>query len=99
MIGKETIGLKSEVRRLQNSLVAAGFAIGLSAWAPAALAAPPKTIEPGKLHVAFNADMPMTGLEDGKLIGTDGALLSQIAEKLGLEIVPHQMDWSAKFNQ
>ena len=38
-------------------------------------AEPPKTIEPGKLHVALNGDMPMTRLKDGKLIGTDGELM------------------------
>jgi hypothetical protein len=44
-----------------------------------ASAAPPKTIEPGKLNVALNGDMPMTGLKDGKLIGTDGDLMVLIA--------------------
>lgn len=58
------------------------------------LAAPPKTITPGKLTVGFNGDMPMTGLKDGKLIGTDGELLATLAERLGLEIEPKQMEWS-----
>ena len=62
----------------------------------AAQAEPPKTMEPGKLHVALNGDMPMTGLEDGKLIGTDGELMVLIAERLGLEVVPHMMEWSAE---
>ncbi len=61
-----------------------------------AKAEPPKTIEPGKLHVALNGDMPMTGLKDGKLIGTDGDLMVLIAERLGLEVVPHMMEWSAE---
>ena len=61
-----------------------------------ASAAPPKTIEPGKLHVALNGDMPMTGLKDGKLIGTDGELMVLIADRLGLEVVPHMMEWSAE---
>ena len=30
--------------------------------------------------------MPMTELKDGKLIGTDGELMAQIAKKLGLEV-------------
>lgn len=60
-------------------------------------AAPPETMEAGKLHVALNGDMPMTGLDaDGKLIGTDGQLMVRIAERLGLEVVPHLMDWSAE---
>jgi polar amino acid transport system substrate-binding protein len=58
-------------------------------------AAPPKTVEPGKLTVGFNGDMPMTSWKDGKLIGTDGELLAQIAANLGLELVPQQMEWSA----
>jgi polar amino acid transport system substrate-binding protein len=59
-------------------------------------AAPPKTIDPGKLHVALNGDMPMTGLKDNKLIGTDGDLMVLIADRLGLEVVPHMMEWSAE---
>ncbi|WP_292315300.1 ABC transporter substrate-binding protein [Mesorhizobium sp.] len=55
-----------------------------------------KTIEPGKLHIAMNGDMPMTQLKDGKLEGLDGSLLAHIAEKLGLEPVVHQMDWAAE---
>ena len=39
--------------------------------------------------------MPMTSVKDGKLIGTDGALLAQIAANLGLEVKPVQMEWSA----
>ena len=58
------------------------------------LAEPPKTITPGKLTVGFNGDMPMTSLKDGKLIGTDGELLATLAERLGLEIEPKQMEWS-----
>jgi L-cystine transport system substrate-binding protein len=40
--------------------------------------------------------MPMTGIKDGKLIGTDGELMVLIAERLGLEVVPQMMDWSAE---
>ena len=39
--------------------------------------------------------MPMTSIKDGKLIGTDAGLLAQIAERLGLEVKPVQMEWSA----
>jgi L-cystine transport system substrate-binding protein len=53
------------------------------------------TLEPGKLNVAFNGDMPMTSLQDGQMIGSDGKMIASIAEKLGLEIVPQQMDWAA----
>lgn len=51
------------------------------------------TIEPGKVHVAFTGDMPMTSLKDGQLVGTDGAMIDRIASDLGLEIVPEQMNW------
>jgi ABC-type amino acid transport substrate-binding protein len=61
-----------------------------------ASAAPPKTIEPGKLNVALNGDMPMTGVKDGKLTGTDGDLMVLIAQRLGLQVVPHMMEWSAE---
>jgi polar amino acid transport system substrate-binding protein len=77
-------------RLLKSAL--AGLA--LLALPMAANAEPPKTITPGKLTVGFNGDMPMTSLKDGKLIGTDGELLAKIAERLGLEIEPRQMEWS-----
>jgi cystine transport system substrate-binding protein len=75
------------------SLVA--FLLALSAGAQA-IAQELGTIEPGKLNVAFNGDMPMTSLKDGELIGTDGEMISLIADNLGLEIVPQQMDWAAE---
>jgi len=69
--------------------------LGVGLLSTATYAAPPKTTEAGQLHVAMNGDMPMTNIKDGKLIGTDGDVLSLIAERLGLEVVPHQMDWAA----
>jgi cystine transport system substrate-binding protein len=80
---------------LVRSLLCAGALAATAALALPAEAAPPKTVEPGKLTVGFNGDMPMTSWKDGKLIGTDGELLAQIAANLGLEIVPQQMEWSA----
>jgi len=76
---------------LMASLVAAA---GLAA--STASADPPKTIEPGKLNIAMNGDMPMTQLKDGVLSGTDGALMTMIAKQLGLQPVAHQMDWAAE---
>ena len=61
-----------------------------------ALAAPPKTIEPGKLTIGMNGDMPMTQIKDGKLSGTDGDLMVWVANKLGLTPAPQQMDWAAE---
>ncbi len=81
---------RSGRRFVVGAVVAAVMALALPA-----MAGPPKTIEPGKLTVGFNGDMPMTSLKDGKLIGTDGELLAQIAANLGLEINPQQMEWSA----
>jgi ABC-type amino acid transport substrate-binding protein len=54
-----------------------------------------KTVSPGVLTVAINGDMPMTSVKDGKLIGTDGEMISMIAQKLGLEAKPSLMEWSA----
>lgn len=86
---RSTSGCISTVARV---LLASTF----FALAGTSLAEPPQTKEAGKLHVALNGDMPMTGLEDGKLIGTDGELVNLIAKNLGLEVVPHMMDWSAE---
>ena len=80
---------------LVRGLLCAGAIVATAALALPAEAGPPKTVEPGKLTVGFNGDMPMTSWKDGKLVGTDGELLAQIAANLGLEIVPQQMEWSA----
>ena len=54
------------------------------------LAGPPETSVPGKLHVALNGDMPMTGLDaDRKLIGTDGGPIVIVAERLRPGGWPH----------
>lgn len=60
-----------------------------------ALAQELDTIEPGKLIVGFNGDMPMTSLQDDQLIGSDGKMIAKIAADLGLEIVPSQADWAS----
>ncbi len=74
-----------------------GFLAMLLAFSAAAqaLAQELDTIEPGKLIVGFNGDLPMTTLEDGQLAGSDGKMLAKIAADLGLEIVPSQADWAA----
>jgi polar amino acid transport system substrate-binding protein len=68
--------------------------LAISAGAQA-LAQELDTIEPGKLIVGFNGDMPMTSLKDGQLIGSDGKMIAKIASDLGLEIVPSQADWAS----
>jgi L-cystine transport system substrate-binding protein len=75
---------------LASVVLAAGFAFA------GATADDIKTIEPGKLNIAMNGDMPMTQLKDGQLSGTDGELMVYVAKKLGLEPVVHQMDWAAE---
>jgi polar amino acid transport system substrate-binding protein len=53
------------------------------------------TLEPGKVRVAFTGDTPLTSLKNGQLVGTDGEMITQIADNLDLEIIPEQMDWVA----
>jgi len=70
--------------------------VGLALPGSRAAAAPQfKTVSPGTLTVAMNGDMPMTGIKDGKLIGTDGEMIAAIAQKLGLAVKPSLMEWSA----
>src|SRR5262245_29877243 len=76
--------------------VLASLILGVGLAAATALADPPKTIEPGKLNIAMNGDMPMTQYKDGQLSGTDGELMVMVAKQLGLEPVVHQMDWAAE---
>ena len=86
--------MKSVVCRAAYLMASLLAAAGLTAGA--ASADPPKTIEPGKLNIAMNGDMPMTQLKDGVLSGTDGSLMTMIAKQLGLQPVVHQMDWAAE---
>ena len=88
-VGRKQLGIRQALMGLLGA--AAFIAVGTLS----ASAEPPKTIEPGKLTIGFNGDMPMTSWKDGKLIGTDGELLAQIAANLGLEVKPQQMEWSA----
>lgn len=55
-----------------------------------------ETIEPGKLIVAYNGDMPGTGLKDGALMGIDGEIMTWVAGQLGLEVSPALMEWAAE---
>jgi polar amino acid transport system substrate-binding protein len=77
------------------ALAALALAAMLAAQTPTS-AGDLKTIEPGKLNIAMNGDMPMTQLKGGVLSGTDGELMIYVAKKLGLEPVVHQMDWAAE---
>ncbi|MFO1352376.1 MAG: ABC transporter substrate-binding protein [Gammaproteobacteria bacterium] len=81
-------------RRFTFTAGLAGLAAALLALSVAA--EPPKTREAGKLYVALNGDMPMTSIDNGKLIGTDGEMMALIAERLGLKVEPQLMEWSAE---
>ena len=85
---------------LGRRAILAGAALGGMALAglrarPSFAAPSFKTVSPGVLTVAINGDMPMTSVKDGKLIGTDGEMISMIAQKLGLQAKPSLMEWSA----
>ena len=53
-------------------------------------------VKPGSLLVAYNGDMPGTGVKDGKLIGLDGELMQIVGESLGLKVEPQLMEWAAE---
>lgn len=76
---------------------AGAIAVLVAAICPAfALAQELELIEPGKLHVALNGDMPGTGVENGQLKGLDGEVMAWVASQLGLEVAPEMMDWAAE---
>lgn len=78
------------------AVAAVGAGLAGKAFESRASAAPAfKTVNPGVITVAMNGDMPMTSIENGKLIGTDGGMITAIAQKLGLEVRPSLMEWSA----
>ena len=81
--------------RARGALLVFGAALIAFSAAGQVLAQELETIEPGKLIVGFNGDMPMTSLKDGVLIGSDGKMIAKIAADLGLEVVPSQADWAA----
>jgi ABC-type amino acid transport substrate-binding protein len=70
-------------------------AAALFSLIPMGAAADVKTVEAGKLTIGMNGDMPMTQIKDGKLGGTDGELMVWVAQQIGLEPKPVQMDWAA----
>ena len=80
------------VREVIYALATMAIAVGLAGTSALAQV---KTIEPGKLTIGINGDMPMTQVKDGVLSGTDGELMVYVAKKLGLEPVVVQMDWAA----
>lgn len=71
--------------------ICAGLLVSLITSMPASAL---ETIEPGTLTIAFTGDMPGTGYQDSKMVGYDGEILQQIADKLGLKVKPALMEWS-----
>jgi polar amino acid transport system substrate-binding protein len=76
-------------------LGAVAGAAALFSLIPMGAAADVKTVEAGKLTIGMNGDMPMTQIKDGALGGTDGELMVWVAQQIGLEPNPVQMDWAA----
>jgi len=76
--------------------IGAGLMAG-SGFAARAQAAPPKfkTVEDGVLTIAMSASMPETGVDNGKLIGTDALMIQQIAKRMGLVAKPSVMAWAS----
>lgn len=88
--------LNNAGRRTIASWVAAfASAAAILVSASAIASAEVKTLEPGKLTIGMNGDMPMTQLKDGQLSGTDGELMVYVATQIGLEPNPQQADWAA----
>lgn len=47
-----------------------------------------KTVEPGYLTVAVLGELPASGIDNNRITGTDGEIISLIAERLGLKVKP-----------
>jgi polar amino acid transport system substrate-binding protein len=89
--------LKANSSKIRNRISAMALGVAAAALlATSPMAAEIKTIEPGKLTIGMNGDMPMTQIKDGQLSGTDGELMVYVAKKIGLEPNPKQMDWAAE---
>ncbi len=89
-------GTKSSLGLTRSVFIAAvALTLGAQVSSPAK-AGELELIEPGKMIVAFNGDMPGTGWQDGKLIGLDGELMQWLVESLDLEVEPALMEWAAE---
>jgi polar amino acid transport system substrate-binding protein len=78
-------------RQFVRGGLAAGLVTGVG-WSSASAAPAFKTINSGHLTVAALGELPASGLDNGKLIGTDGEIVVAIAAKLGLTVQPVMMD-------
>ena len=80
-------------RRLLGAGLSAAALSGLRT-APAG-AASFQTVSPGVLTVVALGELPASGLDNGKLIGTDGDIMSAIGAKLGIPLQPLILDNAA----
>jgi polar amino acid transport system substrate-binding protein len=81
-------------RRLLGTGLAAAAALSGFRTSPAR-AAGFQLVNPGALTVAALGELPASGLDNGKLIGTDGEIMSAIAAKLGIPVQPLILDNAA----
>lgn len=85
----------SATRKLLSWAAAVASAAALTLSVSGMASAEIKTLEPGKLTIGMNGDMPMTQLKDGVLSGTDGEIMTFVAGQIGLTPNVVQMDWAA----
>lgn len=77
------------MKRIATFVAAAIFSVS------AAAAEELSTIKPGVLTVAVSNEMPFCQEENGVIIGTEGEIIGEIAERLGLTVEPAVMEWPA----
>ena len=81
----------------RRTVLRAAAAFGTGALIRPARAQAPKfkTVEDGYITIAMSGTMPVTGLQDGNLAGSDALMVKAIGDKLGLKAKPAVMAWSA----
>lgn len=92
--------IRMEMSRRSLLRRTAGFgagALATSLFGTGAIAATPKfrTVEDGFITIAMSGTMPVTGVKDGQIIGSDAEMIVAIASHLGLKAKPAIMAWSA----
>jgi ABC-type amino acid transport substrate-binding protein len=93
-------GIRMEMTRRTLLRCTAGLGASALVFPPfgtAAIAAAPKlkTVEDGSITIAMSGTMPVTGVKDGQIIGSDAEMIVAIATRLGLKAKPAIMAWSA----
>ena len=85
------------MKKFSALLLALALALALCACAGNNAASGVKTVEAGKLHMATNAAFPPYEMvtDDGGFEGIDVEIATEIAKKLGLELVVDDQDFTA----